>query len=196
MAQQMPNPIELHEGAVEKMLPILSGVSADQLSAATPCTQWNVQSLVLHNIKVAEFVYSLISGTGTPNPMDSMEVSGPLPSDGAEGAFRANTDKVLQAIKAPGAMEKLVDPFGSGQGMPFGNFLMFPMSDIVIHKWDLAKGTNQDTTLDRSLAEACFNVLPHGVEAGRKAGMFGPEVQVPISATIQDKLLGLSGRQP
>lgn len=128
--------------------------------------------------------------------MSMNEVSGALPPEGAADAFRAATDKVLQAIKAPGAMEKMVDPFGSGQAMPAGMFLMLPFGDIVLHKWDLAKGTNQDTSIDSALAEASFGALQHGIEDGRKMNFFGPEVQVPISAGIQDKLLGLSGRQP
>ena len=33
-------------------------------------------------------------------------------------------------------------------------------------------------------------------EQARQMDFFGPEVNVPMSASIQDKLLGLSGRQP
>ena len=73
---------------------------------------------------------------------------------------------------------------------------MFPFLDIVIHKWDLAKGTDQDTSIDSSLAEVSYAALSHAIEGARPAGAFGPEVQVPMSAGIQDKLLGLSGRQP
>ena len=73
---------------------------------------------------------------------------------------------------------------------------MLPVGDIVLHKWDLAKATNQSTSLDSGLAEACFGALSQGIEQGRQAGFFGAEVTVPISASIQDKLLGLSGRQP
>ena len=196
MAQQMPNPIELYEGAIQKMIPILSGIRSDQLNAATPCSDWNVQNLIIHNLKTAAFCASIISGDGNVNMMSMNEVSGPLPSEGAVDAFRAATDKVLQAIKAPGAMEKMIDPFGMGQAMPAGMFLMLPVTDIVIHKWDLAKGTNLDTSIDSGLAEACFGALQHGIEDGRKGGFFGPEVQISMSGAVQDKLLGLSGRQP
>ena len=73
---------------------------------------------------------------------------------------------------------------------------MFPFLDIVIHKWDLAKGTNQDTSIDSSLAKVSYAALSHAIEGARQSGAIGPEVQVPMSASIQDKLLGLSGRQP
>ena len=84
-------------------------------------------------------------------------------------------------------------PFGQ---MPLAKFIMFPTLDIVIHKWDLAKGTGQDTSLDAGLAEACYGAMQMGAEMGRQQGVFGPEIQVSMTASIQDKLLGLSGRQP
>ena len=62
MAQQSPNVIDLYQGAVDEMLPTLSAVRADQLTAATPCTDWNVQNLITHNIKIADFVRGIILG--------------------------------------------------------------------------------------------------------------------------------------
>jgi hypothetical protein len=55
MAQQ-PNVIDLYQGAVDGMLPTLSAVKADQLTASTPCTEWTVQNLITHNLKIADFV--------------------------------------------------------------------------------------------------------------------------------------------
>jgi uncharacterized protein (TIGR03086 family) len=101
---------------------------------------------------------------------------------------------VLAALKLRGALEKVVTtPLGQ---MPLGQFIMFPIMDIVIHKWDLAKGTNQNTSLDAGLAQVCYNVVQMAAEQARKGGVFGPEVKVPISASIQNKLLALSGRKP
>jgi len=71
MTQQGPNPIELYEGAVQQMLPVLAGVRADQLSASTPCTEWTVQNLITHNIKVADYIHGTIRGNNTtkvPHP--------------------------------------------------------------------------------------------------------------------------------
>ena len=194
MAQQGPNPIELYEGAIQQILPILSGVRPAQLSASTPCSDWNVQNLINHNLKVAQFFYEVIAGTGSADPSVMGAVNDPLPPEGGRAAFEAGTARVLEAIKAPGVLEKVFDtPFGP---MPGGHFLMLPVGDIVLHKWDLAKATNQNVSLDSGLAEACFGALSQGIEQGRQAGFFGPEVTVPINASIQDKLLGLSGRTP
>lgn len=192
MTQAKPNPIELYEAAVKAMQPIVAAVRPNQLTSSTPCTEWNVQALINHNIKVAQWCQSIITaGPATVNPMDA---SGALPREGAAAAFSSGTAAVLAALKGRGALEKVITtPFGT---MPVGQFIMFPTLDIVIHKWDLAKGTGQNVSLDAGLSQACYNVLQMGVEQGRKGGVFGPEVKVPISASIQNKLLALSGRKP
>ena len=190
MAQQGPNPIELYEGAVQQMLPILAAIRADQLSGSTPCTEWTVQQLITHNIKVADYVHGSILGNNTTNPM---EVGDPLPSQGAREAFAAGTSRVLELLKASDLSQVIETPFGQ---MPIGNFIMFPIMDIVIHRWDLAKGTNQDSSIDSGLAEAIYPALQMGAQGGRQMGIFAAEVTLPVSASIQDKLLGLSGRTP
>ena len=195
MTQQgMPNPIDLYEAAVQNMIPIIVGVKPNQLNDSTPCSEWNVQALLNHNIKVAQIFHGVVAGSG---PMDfgaMQDVSGPLPAEGAHEAFLAATNNGLQAVKSAGALEKVIDtPMGS---MPLADLIMLAFGDLFIHKWDLAKGTNQDTSLDSALAEAALNALAPGVDGGRQGGFYGAEVVVPASASVQDRLLGVSGRQP
>lgn len=190
MAQQGPNIIELYEAAVQQMLPTLGAVKADQLTAATPCVEWNVQNLITHNIKVTDYVQGIIQGNNTTNPM---EVGDPLPAQGATEAFVAGTGRVLELLKSSDLTLAVETPFGS---MPIANFAMFPIMDIVIHKWDLAKGTGQSTSLDAGLVEVCYGVMEMAAEPGRAGGAFGAEVTVPMAASMQEKLLALSGRTP
>ena len=190
MAQEL-NVIELYEGAVQNMLPILGGIREDQMTASTPCSEWNVQNLVIHNIKVTAFAQGTIRGN---NAVDAMDVSGQVPSEGPVDAFVAGTEAVLDLLKNSGDLDEVIEtPFGS---MPIASFILFPTLDIVIHKWDLAKGTGQNTDIDAGLAEAAYGALQIGVEAGRQFGIFASEVEIPISASIQDKLLAISGRTP
>lgn len=191
MAQQGPNPIEIYEGAVNYMRDIIAGVKTEQLSDSTPCTEWDVQSLINHNIKVSQAFHGMLTGGGKVDPFD---VSGPIPSEGAVAAFEGSTGALLQAIKAPGALEKVVEaPFGK---MPGSQFIMIPFADLLIHKWDLAKATGQDSSLDSSMSDACFALLSPMLEGLRSGGNFGSAVSVSADASIQDKLLGITGRAP
>ena len=81
------------------------------------------------------------------------------------------------------------------------NFMFNPFTDLLIHRWDLAKGTGQAANLDSGLVDACFGGLSPVIESYRGEVMpgvhvFGPGVTVPDSASAQDKLMGLTGRQP
>ena len=69
--------------------------------------------------------------------------------------------------------------------------------DVLVHTWDLARATGQDTTLDPALVDACIALfLPDMPEQGREAGIIGPAVDVGPSAPPQAQLLGALGRTP
>ena len=178
------------------MRPIIAGVTPNQLGNATPCAEWNVQQLIAHNIGVTGFALGMLQGNIPVNPM---EVTGDIPAEGAENAFAAGANRVLDFLKSADDLSKVIDtPFGP---LPLGQIVLFPTLDITVHKWDLAKGTDQNTSIDSGLAEVCYKVAEGSAEflrANAALGQpsFGPEVSVPISASIQNKLLAISGRQP
>jgi uncharacterized protein (TIGR03086 family) len=67
--------------------------------------------------------------------------------------------------------------------------------DVLIHGWDLAQATGQDTTLDPELVEACWEVVTPQAELLKASGMFGSDVEVPPDADPQTRLLALLGRR-
>ena len=193
MAQQGPNPIEIYQGVAHAIGHTFGGVTASQFSASTPCTEWTVQNLLNHNINVQTFLHATLTGK-TFDPASMMQVDGPLPQEGAEAALKSITDSVISAAKGMDLSTIVTTPFGE---MPAGHFIMVPMLDMVVHRWDLASATNQNNAIDSSIAEICLGVLsPEAVEGGRKMGAFGPEVVIPTTASAGDRLLGLVGRKP
>ena len=189
MAVQSPNPIEVYQGAVELILPAVAGIGENHFGLDTPCSEWTVQALINHNLAVQAMTHGVLlkSGAGTPP-----DLTAALP-EGAEAPFRAVTAQVLAALQAVDLEEMVESPFGP---IAAGRFIMFPIADLVIHKWDLAKATGQNTDIDSSLAEICLQTLTPAVAGGRENGAFGLEVTVPSAASIQDRLLALTGRQP
>ncbi len=97
--QQMANPIELYEAVSQGFAQAIRGVAADQMSNATPCTEWNVQALLNHNINVTGTFQSLLTAGPRAN---ALELSGPLPPEGPLAAFEAGAARVLEAAKTPG----------------------------------------------------------------------------------------------
>ncbi|PKB67675.1 MAG: hypothetical protein BZY81_04105 [SAR202 cluster bacterium Io17-Chloro-G4] len=127
------------------------------------------------------------------DPATMFSVDHALPEEGAEAAIKAGTDLVLATLQKLDLSQVITTPFGD---MPAGHFAMVPMADMVIHRWDLAKGTNQNTNFESNMAEVCIQVLTPALDMGRASGFFGSEVSVPDSASVQDRLLGMSGRTP
>jgi len=192
MAQQGPNPIDIYELTRGQFRPILSAVASSQLSSSTPCTEWTVQKLINHALAVQQFAQDVL-GDGTVNPGIMSDIDHPLPAAGAAAALDSITAQVLETIKSLDLEAVVETPFGA---MPGGQFIMVPITDMIIHTWDLAKATGQNTTLNATLAEVGYNVIVPIAPGGRENGAFAAEVSIPETASFQDRMLGASGRQP
>ena len=190
--EQMPNPKDVYEAAAAGFRRAMSAVKEEQLSSSTPCTEWNVQALLNHDLQTIAFTQGVLSNNVST---DSPDPRGPLPSEGALAAFDSGISQVLDLLKAPGTMDKELDtPFGKMTG---GQFLMVPFTDLLVHRWDLAKGTSQNTSLEKDLMEVSYSIsTPELMEGARSGGASAAEVPVPEGASVQDKLIGLWGRNP
>ena len=62
--------------------------------------------------------------------------------------------------------------------------------------YDLSKFIGADTTMPPDLVRGLWEMLVPHAEEWRAIGVMGPAVDVPEDATMQDRLLGLTGRDP
>ena len=194
--EAMPNPVELYQKATSGVSKMISGIKQDQISAQTPCSEWKVNDLINHLIGGAGHLKASLAGSsGQANPGGGSSPS--VESDIAKlgASYKALVAEVLQEASKPSTLEaKVPTPAGEMSGDQFIGILFL---DNLVHTWDLAKATGQDTNLDPALTEVCYNMFVPGlVDMGREHGAFGPVVQVPASASTQDKMLGYMGRQP
>jgi uncharacterized protein (TIGR03086 family) len=68
--------------------------------------------------------------------------------------------------------------------------------DVFMHRWDLARATGQDETLDAEKCAVMFEGMLPMDEMLRQSGQYGPRVAVPDDADAQTKLLAFIGRTP
>ena len=110
-------------------------------------------------------------------------------------AYQMAVDKAVLLGKGPGALDqKVTTPVGE---MSCGQFMIASSMDALIHGWDLAKATGQDTALDPEIVQICYNAfVPGAADQARAGGLVGPVVLVSENAGLQDKLLGYMGRRP
>jgi uncharacterized protein (TIGR03086 family) len=69
---------------------------------------------------------------------------------------------------------------------------------VLVHGWDLAAATGQRYDVDPAAAQRCLQFaieLAAGAPQVRN-GMYGPVVPVADDASVFDRLLGQTGREP
>lgn len=121
--------------------------------------------------------------------------TGPSVDDDPVGAWRAQTEAVQALLDDP-ATERELDLPHLGR-MPLARAIdMIYTGDVFLHRWDLARATGQDETLDpATCAEMLEAMLPMD-DALRQSGHYGPRVEVPADADVQTTLLAFIGRTP
>ena len=181
---------EVHASALDETRRTVAGVGADQWDAPSACDGWTVRELVNHIVTGNYWAAELGSGLTIEAVGDRLDgdVLGTDP-------LRAYDDSSLVAaavFRAPGAMER---PCAVSYGpVPGEIYCGHRFLDVLIHGWDVASTTGQDTTLDPDLVEACFAVIEPQMEMLAGSGMFGTPVEVPASASRQERLLAVLGR--
>ena len=83
-----------------------------------------------------------------------------------------------------------------GRTTELRNLLPTLTTDVLVHTWDLARAVGAPDVLDPELCEIGYARASENSEALRASNMFGNEVPVPDDAPVQDRMLGLFGRDP
>ena len=162
-------------------------VGQAELELPSPCEGWDVRAMLNHTFG-AGWMFTLVN-QGQSVGEDAGDVVG----DDAAGALAKIRAANLESWQGPDALQgERTYPFGT---FPAEFALILNIGEIDLHAWDLARATGQDETLDPDVVQMLwdfYSVLP--MDGYRAHGAFGPEVAVPESAPLQDRLLGYIGR--
>ena len=161
----------------------LEAVGPEDWSRPTCCEKWDVTKLVDHAIGAQRMVPKALGATGDIDATGDDQVE-------VWNTVRHAADR---SLSAPGAFDKMVKlPFGE---MPARAGFAFPLGDLLIHTWDLARAIGVN---DRLLAEGCAmtyaNLEPIDCLI-RAPEFFGPRLEPAADADDQDKLLAFVGRK-
>ncbi len=166
----------------------VEGVAPSAWDAPAPVEGWVARDVVRH---LVEWLPAFLEGsTGIVLP------AGPSVDDDPVEAWRAHNDAVQALLDDPATAGQEHDLPHIGR-MALGQAIaMIYTPDVFMHRWDLARATGQDETLDvRRCAEMLEGMLPMD-EVLRQSGQYGPRVDVPDDADAQTKLLAFIGRTP
>jgi len=187
-AAPLPSAADDHRAVAAEFTATVESVDAGSWDVPAPVDGWTARDVVAHLI---EWLQSFVEGqTEVEFP------PGPGVAEDPAGAWRVHSAAV-QAI--------LDDPVAAGRTYEFGH--IGPMSlgaaiamiytpDVFLHRWDLARATGLDETLDPDRCAAMYEGMLPMDDVLRQSGQYGPKVAVPDDADPQTKLLAFIGRTP
>ena len=177
------------EQSYDQTAKLVAGLTPAELDAPSPCIGWDVRATLNHLLGTT-WMFTLVN-QGQAADEDAGDVIG----DDANLAVIAAAKENLASWRQPGA-------FDGDRSYFFGTFpamgaAMLNLEEVVVHNWDVAKATGVELVIDPAVGQMIYDwgvSIPLG--DFRDHGAFGPEVVVPESAPIVDRLVGLLGRQP
>jgi len=165
-------------------------VRPDQWDLPTPCTEWDVRTLVNHVVGENRWAVPLFGGGSIAEVGDRFD--GDLLGADPMAAWDESAAEALAVIDEMGATERTVHlSFGD---FPGREYAMQLFADLLVHGWDLARATGQDGTLDPELVAACAGWFADLAPTYREAGAVAARPPVPGDADAQTLLLAEFGR--
>jgi len=155
--------------------------------APTPDEEWDVSALVRHVIEEQQWVPLLLAGRTVGEARSRLE---PIGEDLiAEWRRYSQAATSAWASVDPDAMVNL-----SYDTVPASAYLREQASDVIVHTWDLARAVGADEELGEALVEAAWTVFEPQKDTLEASGLFASPVPIDENASLQSRLLALTGR--
>ncbi|MFB7998448.1 TIGR03086 family metal-binding protein [Streptomyces sp. NPDC056002] len=172
---------------------LVDGVREDQLDLPTPCPEYAVHHLLGHILGLTAAFGDAGRKNLGPTTDTSPRAQRPDITDGWRDALAKALDDLAEVWRDPAAWQGMTR--AGGVDLPGAVAAMVALDELVVHSWDLAKATGQDYAPDEAALQAAHAFLLQSA-AGPRPDIFGPVVPVEESATLLDRAVGLSGRDP
>lgn len=182
--------LRAHEQALNEFGARVRAVAPGQWSAATPCTDWSVRDLVNHLTSEQLWVPELLHGATMEQIGDRYE--GDQLGDDPVGVWERAAAAAHAAFAEPGALDRQAHlSYGLS---PVRGYCSQMIMDAVVHTWDLARAVGAQERLPERLVDFATRELEPYVDQ-LPSGLFAPPVAVSSSASAQQRLLAMTGRE-
>jgi uncharacterized protein (TIGR03086 family) len=180
-------PIELFDRAGVIATTVVNAISDDQFTLPTPCAEWNVRAVLNHLVLGNLIVDAIAEGRAHPDRQADHLGADP------KATFAASVAANRETLGTPGLLERTVStPMGERPG----TFLVdMRVVELLVHGWDLARATGQDTDLDPELVDVVHTTWTTRLgDRPRTLVPFGEPQPVPDQASAADRLAAYLGR--
>jgi uncharacterized protein (TIGR03086 family) len=192
-----PEVFILSEGALQK---VVDQIKDEQWEMELPPSflrrgqeKVTLREIINYHAQDDAWVPDMLAGK-TMDEVGKDKFAGDLLGDDPKGNFAKHVETACAAAKSFDELDRTVH-------CSYGDF---PAREYLAHityfrglrVYDIAKVIGADTKLPADLVQGLWDEMSPHAEEWRKMGVFKEKVEVPEDASLQDKLLGLTGRQP
>jgi uncharacterized protein (TIGR03086 family) len=185
-----PNLVQLHEQALSFMTKVIHGVPDDAWNRQSPCEKWSVRDVVNHITAENFWAEPLMDGKTVEEVGDRFD--GDVLGSDPKASWGQAAKEASVAFGVAGATRKTVHvSWGEISGK---EYLEQMTTDLIVHGWDIAKGSGQSDEIPTAFVEFVMSALEPLVSSGQTGGVFKSPLNVADDADAQTKMLALTGR--
>lgn len=185
--------LDVLRSADQRLITLTAALSGDDLNLPSPCTGWNVRSLLSHTVASIDAFAAGIDGQAGPTEEElfsGADILGATPLAVVERA-------VERSHRAWSSVTDWQSPVATVLGdMPGERAIGIITYSTLVHSWDLAIAVHRPVEFDDAEAAVAEAVGAHLVPALRPQNLFGPAITTGATATPTQRVVAFAGRHP
>ena len=169
---------------------MVRSVGDEEWELPTPCSGWDVRTLVAHVVVGDAQVPVLLAG----EPVEYVAEYNPTVLGlNPLAAWRGTALAAIRAFAQPAVLEmRYAHPVGNVRGR---TVIGFRISDSLVHAWDLAQALGEDVILDPELCDYALEFWFPMAKTLSSSGFYGAALMPADDADVATRLLALLGRR-
>ncbi|WP_328360444.1 TIGR03086 family metal-binding protein [Mycobacterium sp. NBC_00419] len=187
------NSLDLLHSADRRLLALTAALAAPDLDLPSPCTGWNVRSLLSHTVASIDAFAHGIDGQGGPTEEElfsGADILGAAPLAVAEHSVQRSHHAWATVTDWQSPISTVLGVMAAEQAVGIITY------STLIHSWDLAVALDQTVEFDAAEAELAEAVGAQLVPALRPQNLFGPAIATETAATPTQRVIAFAGRHP
>lgn len=160
---------------------VIAGVT--DWDAPAPCAGWAARDVIRH---LVEWVPGMFASVGVTV----------AESDDPVDRWASLRDGLATALADPETSARTITFGPAGEHTVPAAIDRFVTPDVLVHTWDLARASGQDVVLDDEVAAGTLAGFQMMGDMLVQSGHFGAPTPVADDASVQDRLVAASGRNP
>lgn len=182
--------IDLLERGWRQGEPVIAELDPAAVRRPSACAGWTVKETLNHTLNVCRMMNGV--NRGEPAVLGDLDLVGD--GSGLLELWRAEAAANVASWRAAGLDGERAYQWAT---FPAPAAAAINLSEVLLHCWDVAQAAGVVHTLDDEVARPAWEVYSAApLDGMREMGELGPAVVVPEGASVGERLLGITGRQP